>query len=260
MHRIFDRVVCGVDDSDAGHVAARLAARLTEPDGELTLVSVEDTSIAVHAGFQMAAVSSQVAGEARAALEHGKEVGGPVHTITPRLLRGDPVRGILKELDRRDAGLVVVGTHEFSRKVGIALRSVATHMLHEAPCSVLIARAPRNVEQWPRSIVVGLDGSSESAVALRVARGLAERFGAEARAVAAAEGHVDFDMARRIAADVELLPAKPVDELVVLSERADLVVVGSRGLKGLRSLGSVSERVAHEAHSPVLVVRETASG
>jgi nucleotide-binding universal stress UspA family protein len=36
---------------------------------------------------------------------------------------------------------------------------------------------------------------------------------------------------------------------------ADLLVVGNRGLHGLRALGSVSERVAHQAHSSVLVVR-----
>jgi nucleotide-binding universal stress UspA family protein len=38
-------------------------------------------------------------------------------------------------------------------------------------------------------------------------------------------------------------------------ESADLVVVGSRGLRGLKALGSVSERVAHQARSSVLVVR-----
>jgi len=73
--------------------------------------------------------------------------------------------------------------------------------------------------------------------------------------VVAPGGEADVEAARRIAPDVEELEGKPVDELTVLSERADLVVVGSRGLKGLRALGSVSERVAHRAHSPVLVVR-----
>jgi len=77
MSGIFERVVCGVDDSEAGHLAARLAARLTEPDGSLTLVAVEDTSIAVHAGWQMAAVSHQLAGEASAALAHGAKWGRP---------------------------------------------------------------------------------------------------------------------------------------------------------------------------------------
>src|ERR671912_753111 len=48
---------------------------------------------------------------------------------------------------------------------------------------------------------------------------------------------------------------KPVEALVDLSEEADLLVVGSRGLHGPAALGSVSERVAHRAASSVLVVR-----
>jgi nucleotide-binding universal stress UspA family protein len=61
-----------------------------------------------------------------------------------------------------------------------------------------------------------------------------------------------------VAPDVELHEARPVDALVVASEHADLVVVGSRGVTGIRALGSVSERVGHEARSSVLVVREPA--
>ena len=104
-------------------------------------------------------------------------------------------------------------------------------------------------------MVGGLAGTGVSGGATGAPRQLGTRFGADVRIVAAAGGHTDLDLARRIAADLELLPGKPVDELVVLSDFADLVVVGSRGLKGLRALGSVSERVAHEARCPVLVVR-----
>lgn len=49
---------------------------------------------------------------------------------------------------------------------------------------------------------------------------------------------------------------KPVDALVEASKASDLMIVGSRGLHGLQSVGSVSERVAHHASCSVLVVRE----
>jgi nucleotide-binding universal stress UspA family protein len=39
------------------------------------------------------------------------------------------------------------------------------------------------------------------------------------------------------------------------NERVTLVAVGSRGLTGVRALGSVSERVAHQAPCSVLVAR-----
>jgi nucleotide-binding universal stress UspA family protein len=257
MRDIFDNVICAVDDSDAGVLAARLGARVSLPEGKLTLVSVENTKIAVHAGWQMAAVSGQMAGEAREALDRGSEAVGERPVTDSRLLSGNPVDCLMQEIERRGAGVVAVGTHGYSRPLGIALGSVATHMLHEAPCTVLVARQPHEPERWPRRIVVGVDGSPQSGTAAQAARRLAQRLGAELREIAAEGGHVDLAAARAISPELELVPGKPVDELTVLSEFADLVVVGSRGLKGLRALGSVSERVAHEARCSVLVVRVT---
>jgi len=49
---------------------------------------------------------------------------------------------------------------------------------------------------------------------------------------------------------------EPVRALVGASGIVDLVVVGSRGVHGLKALGSVSERVAHQAECSVLVVRK----
>jgi nucleotide-binding universal stress UspA family protein len=45
--------------------------------------------------------------------------------------------------------------------------------------------------------------------------------------------------------------------LISLSEGADLIVVGSRGLGGFSSLalGSVGQACVHHAHCPVLIVR-----
>lgn len=255
MTHIFDRILCGVDDSAAGATAARLAARVSLPESSLELVSVEDPTAVAQAGMYATQAAFDVAGAARAALERGTEEAAAHPPVTTRQLKGPPVASLEKEIKQIDATLVVVGSHNYSRPAGIVLGSVATHMLHEAPCSVLIAREPRDAFHWPRSIVVGIDGSPQSAEAAAVARHLAERFEAKLRCVVAPDGEADLDAARDIAADLEELEGKPVDELTVLSEWADLVVVGSRGLKGLKALGSVSERVAHRAHSPVLVVR-----
>jgi nucleotide-binding universal stress UspA family protein len=68
---------------------------------------------------------------------------------------------------------------------------------------------------------------------------------------------VDLARVRRRSPEVESVDGHPVETLVTASMYADLLVVGSRGLHGLRALGSVSERVAHEAKSSVLVVRSS---
>jgi nucleotide-binding universal stress UspA family protein len=255
MSEIFERVVCGVDHSEAGNVAARLASRLTLPEGSLALVSVDDPSLAVHAGFEAAAVTAELLREAEAALVKGRTAAERSHAVDTCLLEGNPLDCLLAEIEREEATLAVVGSHGYSRAVGIPLGSVATHLLHEAPCSVLVARAPRDAERWPHTIVAGVDGTPESAPAAEVARELAERFGAAVRFEAATADRVDIEAAREIAPELEEVPERAVEELHVLSELADLVVVGSRGLKGIRALGSVSERVAHEALCSVLVVR-----
>jgi nucleotide-binding universal stress UspA family protein len=52
-------------------------------------------------------------------------------------------------------------------------------------------------------------------------------------------------------------PGRAHERIVEVAERehASLVVLGSRGLTGVRALASVSERVAHHAPCSVLVVR-----
>ncbi len=253
---VFDRVVCGVDGSEAGVAAARVAGLVTAPDGALTLVSANDPSLAVHAGWNMAQVLEALAAEAEAALERGATEAEPLHSFEAKLIQGDPLQVLLGEIASQNATTVVVGSHGLSRVTGIALGAVSTHLLHEAPCAILVAREPVEPERWPRRIVVGIDGSSGSAAAYEAAAGLGERLGVEVRAIAATkDAQVDLEAARAIAPDCEEHDSRALDILNVASESAGLVVVGSRGLRGLRALGSLSERLAHEARCSVLVVR-----
>jgi len=100
-----------------------------------------------------------------------------------------------------------------------------------------------------------VDGSVESAAAVTVARSVAARFGGSVRAVASTKDQLDREAAEAIAPELEAHAEPAVNVLVAASESADLLVLGSRGLHGLKALGSVSERVAHQARSSVLVVR-----
>ena len=88
--------------------------------------------------------------------------------------------------------------------------------------------------------------------------GLAARRGAASRpVVATTEPYVDLEAAREFAPGAgDASSETAVHALHTLSEEADLLVVGSRGLRGIRALGSVGERIAHEALCSVLVVRD----
>ena len=252
---IFDRTVCGVDASEAGFEAAQYAARITAPDGSLTLLTVSDTSIAVHAGFRMSYILEKLAEESRLASGRGREIAEAIRSVETRLVRGDPRQCLLAEIASQDATLVVVGSHGQSRAEGMALGSVATHMLHEASCSVLIARPTKERERWPSSIVVGTDGSPAATGATAVADALAKRFGAGVRTLVATGGKLlDLEEMQSVE-NLEFDERKPADCLVAASKEADLIVLGSRGLHGIAALGSISDRVAHKASCSVLVVR-----
>jgi nucleotide-binding universal stress UspA family protein len=249
---IFDRIVAGVDETPESLEATRQATRLVAPEGSMLLATVEELGMAAQAGWATGTAAEQIATSSQAALERARLLAPGAET---RLVSGRPLQALLEILREEAATLVAVGTHNVPRAAAVLLGRVSTSLLHNAPCSVLIARASEDSATFPRSIVVGLDGSPAAHAAARAASELGSRLGAHVRGLVALGGKdVDPDAARDLP-DVQTAQAGPVELLVGASQDADLVVVGSRGLHGLRSLGSVSERVAHEAACSVLVVR-----
>lgn len=252
----FDCIVCGVDPSPESEEAVRQADRLAPAAARLVLVAVVETEVAVHAGWAASEVLEQLKEDSVSALEAATRALEGKRAVEARLLEGSAASRFVETLRGEGATLAVVGTHGHSRLGGILLGSFSTTVLHHAPCPVLIARRPTDPNCFPARIVVGVDGSDEAERACRVAEGLRERFGAALELITSRSGKkVNLEAVTAAHPDVVVDDRKPVEALVARSGDADLLVVGSRGTHGLRALGSVSERVAHEARSSVLVVR-----
>jgi nucleotide-binding universal stress UspA family protein len=252
---IFRRVLVGVDSSPESLEAARQAAIVAERGGALTLLAAW-TLPAPIVGANVPPTAAEEEACRRAvqdSLRRAREAAAPTFATT-KTTRGIAWHALLEEIERARATLVAVGSQGQGRMHGVLVGSTTTELVHKAPCSVLVARQAG--PDFPEHIVVGLDGSRESAAAYATARTLADRFGAELWPVVGHGGKaVDRRLVATIVEEWEDLQDEPVTALTAAAADGDLLVVGSRGLHGLKSLGSVSERVAHNAHCSTLIVR-----
>ena len=187
-----------------------------------------------------------------------------------------------------DADLLVVGRRGLGGFKGLLLGSVSERCVRQGqvPVAVIGTEPNRPVPGELERIVVGVDGSATSQLAFRWALDEARLRGAAVEAVhvwhapyVEGYGHtitgvdpLSFQEAGRqlldrvvSAEDTSGLPV-PVERVLVddgpagsileAAKGADLVVVGSRGLGGVKRwlLGSVSQQVVHHAPCPVVVV------
>ena len=191
----FGRVVCGVDGRRLGFAAVRQAARLTSPAGRLTLVGVVETFAALSGRWgdeparrRLEASERHTTDECvaeltervRASLAWAEmQVEGPAELLS-RVVRGEVYEGLLDAARDEEADLVAVGAHGGRRLVGAALADAAAIVLHDAPCSVLVARHGFDPGRFPCRVVVGVDGLPESQAALAAAAGIRRRAGGHA--------------------------------------------------------------------------------
>lgn len=211
-----------------------------------------------------------------------------------RVVDASPVEGILDEAKRVRADVIVLGWRGHGAVRRLLTGSVSRGVTRRAPCSVLVVRRPRREF---RRIVIGLDGSSNAARAVDFLAAVTPPRGghvtlltivdtmhvptqglapAGTRATVAAEvsrinegrrasARKDLSRAARVLSaagwevDQVVTEGAPLRELLamVAKARADLVIVGARGVTGLRRLllGSVSEGALNASPVPVLVVR-----
>ncbi|TLQ46130.1 universal stress protein [Streptomyces marianii] len=209
------------------------------------------------------------------AIARGAHPGLEVRATRPS---GAPAAVLLAESER--AHTVVLGAKGLGGFGSLLLGSVALQVVGHAACPVVVVN---HVTTGHRRIVVGADGSEHSLAALTYAFDQASLRDAELHAVhawvhpgphalvsaaqdAAAKEHrqaLDEWLAplREEHPDVEVVEHVPDEDPVLAlaraSDRADLLVVGSRGRGGFRglALGSVSHHMLQFSQCPLAVVR-----
>ncbi|WBB70171.1 universal stress protein [Micromonospora sp. WMMD812] len=208
--------------------------------------------------------------------------------VTGEVLDGPPA--LLLQERSAGAALLVLGSRGHGGFGGLLVGSTAVAVAAHAHCPVVVVRTPSGAAPAAPPdgpVVVGVDGSDPSLVALGFAVERAAQRRAPLRvvrawsppgppwqgggpatgqdeAVAAERAAVEDSLAPwrqtfpELAVTVDVVAGSPASLLVEASRSAQLVTVGSRGRGGLRGmlLGSVSQQLIQHALCPIAVVRE----
>ncbi|MBN9099825.1 MULTISPECIES: universal stress protein [unclassified Pseudonocardia] len=290
-------VVAAVDGSPsatrAALWAADLAARRHHP---LRLVHADDAYSFGYAGGlappqsyfdEMAAAGAQVLRDAEDVVRRAH----PDLDVTVDLQTAGPVPTLIEQSN--DALLLVLGARGLGGFRALLAGSTAVAMVAYGRCPVAVVRGA-TAGDAPRTegpVVVGVDGSPTSDAAIGTAFDEASWRGAELVAVHswleyATDQMLDRGLdpgwgqveqaetellAQRLAGWQEKYPdvvvrrvvtrGRPVERLLEQADRAQLLVVGSRGHGGFAGMlvGSTSQALIHHATCPLLVVRPVGS-
>ena len=279
-------VVAGYDGSETGARALEWAAAEAGARGvPLTVVHVWD----VYIGGSIGMPTVDLRALAQQTLDQGAE---RVRQTAPDLklnlmLKEGPAAAKLIET-AGDTDLLVLGARGLGGFTGLMLGSVSTQAVAHAPCPVVIVRDGGRPERR-NGVVAGVDGSPASHAALDLAFSAADVHRTPLTAMVAwPTAHPDDlpplvdeaglrETARNrlegllrplrdrypgVQAEGQIVTGRPRETLLAASTGARLLVVGSRGLGGVRGLllGSVSHALVHHAQCPVAVVHAPGGG
>jgi len=217
----------------------------------------------------------------------------PAWDVHSEAAADSPAWGILKRAEEWRADLIVMGSHGMSMLDRVLIGSVSQRVLMHAGCSVRIARGRTAIHEGTPRVVIGFDGSPDAEAALLAVAARQWIHGVDIRIVTAVDDRMITALAARLFNTRPWLTTESEDHEVWLSHmgeyaveqlrwaglkasfvfehgeasrvllkaaeqwRADCVVMGATGLRGLRRmlLGSVSSSVAAHALCSVEVVR-----
>jgi nucleotide-binding universal stress UspA family protein/nitrite reductase/ring-hydroxylating ferredoxin subunit len=249
-------ILVGTDGSDTATVAVRAATGLAKRFGGVVRI------VCAH-GEQ--GPDEETAKEVLHYARDAVRAQG-VETKT-HMKAGEPPDVINELADLHGVDVIVVGSVGMGKARRFRLGGIAERVAVEAPCDVLVVRTTggRTAEGDYSHLLVGTDGSATATEAARKGFELAEILGADVTLVYVGDpllGAIALEETSRgrpgaAETHTETLQGDPAEKLVELADRADLVVVGNKGLTGARRmlLGSVPNQVAHEAPVDVLIAK-----
>ena len=278
------RILFASDGSEDSELAATTAVGLAKVTGsELHVLHVAP---AVPEDFESTALEpGPTEREGRRILDEQvtkiENVGGTV--AQSHLRMGGAAEEVIDLSEELETGLIVLGSRGRGRIRRALMGSVSDSVVRHAHCPVMVVRWKPVV--FPAKILLATDGSEEAVLAAQSAVDLAARTSSELHAThvyptwaevgplpASTRELLDREAQELLEAQLErmgesgisvteahLMSGRADEETIVLAEQvgADLIVVGSRGLGGVRRalMGSVSDSVVRHGHCPVLVVR-----
>ena len=310
------RLLIGYDDSECADSAIDDMQRAGLPTkGEALVVTVaEEWPAYMLAGFdalELDQSSRSIAAQtgsgnlpatdrwSRAAAETAKRAAErvsvllPGWTVTSAVHSSSPYSALLRVADEWKADLLLVGSHGRSAMGRALFGSVSHFIVNHATCSVRIARCPLFVSDAPERLLIGLDGSEDSLVAVEEVAQRTWPKATEVRVITALDHRFlslvptyDFPLPRynepvdqEIRKAVKVAAARACARLtsaglnahsflrdgdpkyVLLEEaekwQADCIFLGARGHSALERflIGSVSASVALHSRTSVEIVR-----
>ena len=147
------KVLIATDGSEGAVAAAQQALRLLAPDASVLVLAVVETpadaGVGLDSGFGGTVADPGVveveweAGRTHAddGVRRTVELLGSRAGVESRIEAGDPATAICEVAREEEVDVVVVGSrgHGFFRRA--LLGSVSSHVLHHAPCPVLVVRS-----------------------------------------------------------------------------------------------------------------------
>lgn len=273
-------IVVGIDGSESSRAALRWAARVADAQGATVRV-VTSWQYPARAGSPTGPselpgpveMDRRTTDALRRILD--EELGAGADQLQMHVGRGPAAGVLLAEADRPGVDMVVLGARGLGGFDRLLLGSVTQQCIEHSPRPVVVLRGEQASVEGP--IVIGLDGSDGSELALSWAIDLADDTGSEVVAVhapGAGASNAVLEEAEHALEDW----CRPIRErgiphqrrieggeartaLTRVADEADaaLLVVGTRGLGSVQGLllGSVAGYAVQHAARPIAVVPGT---